>query len=214
MLRSFTILLLLLAAKTCCSQTYESEIIKAGNAYDKKNYDSCSFYFSKAFSLQTPAGPDLYNAAVCNILNGNTRQTFDLLFRAIRNGANISKLRIDPDFESLHRSSQWKRLLKKANKIQIDSFNTYQYPSYAAQLAELWEADQSIRFRLANAYKNNDTILANQLWQKMRRSDSIVLLKFQPILDNIGWPTRSKVGSRGAATAFLIIDHSPREVME
>jgi hypothetical protein len=33
-------------------------------------------------------------------------------------------------------------------------------------------------------------------------------------MQKIGWPTTSKVGRRGAATAFLVIDHSPREVME
>jgi hypothetical protein len=214
MSRLFVLLLFILASETGISQAYEMEVQKAGKAYDQKNYDSCSLYFLSAFRLKIPTGTDLYNAAVCNVLNGDHQQAFDFLFKAIRAGTNISKLKIDPDFESLHKFSKWKKLLKQANRIQTDSFNKYQYPLYAAQLAKLWEEDQYFRFRLGNAYKNNDTMSANKLWKKMRASDSLVLLKLQSVMDKIGWPTRSKVGNRGAGTAFLIIDHSPREVME
>ena len=214
MSRLLILLLFFLASQTSMSQTYEMEVQKAGKAYDQKNYDSCSFYFSSAFRLKVPTGSDFYNAAVCNALNGDNQQAFGFLFKAIKTGANISKLKIDPDFESLHKFSRWKKLLKQANRIQSDSFNKCQYPLYAARLAKLWEEDQYFRFRLGNAYKNNDTISANELWKKMRASDSLVLLKLQSVMNKIGWPTRSKVGNKGAATAFLIIDHSPREVME
>ncbi len=207
-------ILLCFSSQAIVGQTYQSEVLKAGKAYENKKYDSCTYYFKNAFKIQSPTGRDLYNAAICNALNDNQRQAFDFLFQAIKNGINISKLRIDPELESLHKHSKWKKLLRKANKIQSDSFNKYQYPEYAAQLARLWEEDQYYRFRLGNAYKNNDTTLANALWKKMRTADSLVLMKFQSILDSIGWPSKSKVGSLGANAAFLIIDHAPREIME
>lgn len=33
-------------------------------------------------------------------------------------------------------------------------------------------------------------------------------------MDKIGWPTRTKVGRDGATTAFLVFDHTSREIME
>jgi hypothetical protein len=214
MYRLSWLIVCILSVQRGITQTYELEIEKAGKAYEGKKYDSCSAYFSNAFRLKVASGKDLYNAAVCNAMNNHSRHAFRLLNTAITKGINISKLHIDPAFESLYGSRKWKRLLMKAEKIQADSFKQYLYAAHAARLSKLWEEDQYYRFRLGDAYSNNDTVLANTLWKKMRISDSAVLLKFQTILNEIGWPTKSKVGSRGAATAFLIIDHAPRDVME
>lgn len=214
MLRLTPWLLFILSSHFAISQTYENEVQKAGRAYERKNYDSCTIYFKNAFTLKTPTGADLYNAAVCNNLKGHHEQAFLFLSQAIRTGAHISKLRIDPELESLHQFPEWKKLMEEGDKVQADSFKTYQLPHYAARLARLWEEDQYFRFRLGNAYKNNDTSLANELWKKMRVSDSIVLLKLLSIIDTIGWPTQSKVGKLGASAAFLIIDHAPRDIME
>ncbi|HET9826101.1 MAG TPA: DUF6624 domain-containing protein, partial [Chitinophagaceae bacterium] len=214
MIKSLLIFLLVLEANDCQSQDYQSEIGKAEHAYDKKQYDSCSFYFSNAFKIKNPNGSDLYHSAACNILNGNASTALKLLKKAIIKPIEVSKLKIDPDFDEMHALRKWKKLIKKADRIQSDSFKKYQYPQFAAQLATLWEKDQYYRFRLARAYDNNDTISANEIWRAMRKSDSANLLEFESVTDKIGWPTVSKVGQAGASTAFLIIDHSPREVME
>ena len=79
---------------------------------------------------------------------------------------------------------------------------------------QLWESDQFVRFRLGKAYKENDTVSANTLWKQLKPVDTINLIKLERIIEQIGWPTKSKVGKWGAGTAFLIIDHSSRDVME
>lgn len=214
MIRGFIFFLLLLSSKVIFGQDYESEVRKAGEAYDKNRFDSCALYFKNAFKIKESSGSDLYNAAICNTLAQNTKLAFTLLNKAIERGINISKLRIDPELGLLQDKSAWKKLMKIATKIQSDSFAKTQYPEYAVKLSDLWEADQYYRFRLGNAYKNNDTVLANSIWKLLRKSDSINLIQFKAILDQIGWPTTIKVGRWGAATAFLVIDHSPREVME
>jgi hypothetical protein len=204
----------LLCMLGCAAQSYEEYVRKAEVAYGKKDFDSCAGFFQKAFQLKDPKGTDLYNAAACNAKKGDDKVALELLNRSLSKGINISKLKIDPDLESLHRSKQWKKLIKKADKIQHQEFKTYSFPAYAKALAALWEKDQYWRFRLGKAYENNDTALANRLWKNLRPTDSVNLLELQSIIDKIGWPTNSKVGKYGASTAFLIIDHSPREVME
>jgi hypothetical protein len=212
--RIFLFVFFIFGNKISGGQEYKSETDKAGAAYDKKQYDSCSFYFEKAFKIKTGSATDLYNAAVCNTMDHSYKRAFALLSIAIKNGANISKLKIDPDLQPLQSSVKWKKLIRHANRIQADSFRKCEYPEIAAQLAKLWEADQYYRFRLGNAYRNNDTIKANSIWPLMRKSDTINLAGLEAIIEEIGWPTISKVGHHGASTAFLIIDHSPREVME
>src|SRR5258706_3251526 len=118
MLRMNRVFLLIFFASTfgiCSSQDYEAETTKAVQTYDKKQYDSCSFYFEKAFKIKMTSGNDLYNAAVCNTLNLDYKRALGLLSKAIERGANISKLKIDPDLEPLHSSVKWKKLLQQAN---------------------------------------------------------------------------------------------------
>jgi hypothetical protein len=211
------VLFVCLAIVSCCSlpaQNYTMLTEKAGVAYDKNNFDSCSCYFKKAFKMQRPSGNDLYNAALCNTLGNHNKKAIILLKKAITRGINISKLSVDPELDKLQYSKGWKKLLQRAKEIQRDSFANTRFPGYAKKLSELWEADQFYRFRLGNAYKKNDTAQANHIWKILRHSDSVNLLKFENIMDSIGWPTISKVGKWGAATAFLIIDHTPREIME
>ena len=209
-----SIILMLFLGSISNAQDYKSLIAKAGESYEKNRYDSCVYFFHTAFSLHNPTGNELYNAAICNIYIGEKKEALSLLNRSVSKGINIAKLHVDPELEPLHDSRKWKKLLRKSEKIRSDSFAITRYPLQAAQLAKLWEKDQYYRFRLGQAYRRNDTTLANKLWKQMRQTDSITLLEFQSILDQIGWPTISKVGKWGAATAFLIIDHAPREVME
>ena len=203
-----------LISDCCAAQTYDLEIKKAEAAYGRNQLDSCIMYFNHAFVLAPPKGNDLYNAAVCNTSKGYISVAFDLLRKGIITGINIPKLKIDPDLDVLHDKKEWKGLIKKANKIQKREFRKTQYPNEATQLAALWEKDQYWRFRLGKAYEKNDTVSANAIWKKLKPTDSINLIRLQAIMDRIGWPTVSKVGKPGASTAFLIIDHSPREIME
>jgi hypothetical protein len=210
----FLVVLSIVVANTCAAQTYEQEIKKAEGAYEKNQLDSCILWFNNAFGLGSAKGSDLYNAAICNTLNGNIKQAFELLNKGIKAGINVSKMKIDPDLEVLHDKKNWKRLVKKARQIQKKEFKKTQFPGEAKKLAELWEKDQYWRFRLGSAYNKNDTVTANIIWKKLKPLDSINLIQFQAIMDRIGWPTATKVGKPGAGTAFLIIDHSPREIME
>jgi len=204
----------ILVANSCAAQSYEQEIKKAEVAFGKNKLDSCILYFNNAFELGLAKGSDLYDAAVCNTLNGNIKKAFDLLNKGIRAGINISRLKIDPALEELHFKKDWNVLVRRSKKIQKKEFKQTKFPKEAKELAELWEKDQYWRFRLGSAYDKNDTVTANIIWKKLRPLDSINLIQFQAVMDRIGWPTATKVGKLGASTAFLIIDHSPREVME
>jgi hypothetical protein len=214
MLRRCFLFFSILAVNYCLAQGYEQEIKKAETAYGKKQIDSCIVYFNNAFLLGKAKGTDLYNAAVCNTLNGNFEKAFALLKKGIETGINVSKLKIDPDLDPLHQQRGWKKLLKKATKAQHKEFEKTRFPEEAKRLAELWEKDQYYRFRLGAAYERNDTAEANQTWKKLKPVDSVNLKQLEAIMDRIGWPTASKVGKRGASTAFLVIDHAPREIME
>lgn len=198
----------------CYGQNFPDEIKKAERAYGAGKMDSCAYYFNSAFLMGEASGVDFYNAAVCNALAGDKTAAFKLLGQALHKGINISKLKIDPDLETLHTEVEWKKILLKADEIQKKEAALFPYPSEAMQLAELWERDQYWRFRLGKAYKKNDTTTANMLWGKIKPTDSVNLAHFVKIIERIGWPTKSMVGTLGANTAFLIIDHADRETME
>ena len=214
MLRCFVLSGFLLVSYHSHSQSYDQETAKAVKAYSENRPDSCVYFFNQAFRLAAANGSDLYNAAICNLLNGNSKRCVAFLNEAIMRGINISKLKIDPDLELLHTQKNWAKLLIKAEKVQKNQFNNTEFPEEAKQLATLWENDQYWRFRLGKAYDKKDTLATKQTWGKLMPLDSLNLIQLQLIIDRIGWPGISKVGRSGANTAFLIIDHSPRETME
>jgi hypothetical protein len=198
------------------SQTYSEMVQQAEHAYSRGLNDSCSFFFSRAFLIKTPSANDLYNAAICSKKNGSVKDCFELLHESIRAGVNISKLKIDPEWEDLYEKKTWKKLMRYARKQQAAALSKTQYPAEARQLSKIWETDQYYRFRLGKAYEQNDTALIASLWKVMRRADSLNgnVAKLEVIIDRIGWPTISRVGKYGAGTAFLVMDHSPVDIME
>src|ERR1700738_4223660 len=168
MSRRYFLFFSILFASASQAQTYEQEIKMAEEGYRNNRIDSCIFHFNNAFALGKMKGSDLYNAAICHTVKGNEAEAFALLIKAINAGINISKLKIDPDLDPLHKEKNWESLLKKARKVQRKEFNETQFPRFAKKLAALWESDQYWRFRLGKAYAIHDTVTAKAIWENLR----------------------------------------------
>ncbi len=54
----------------------------------------------------------------------------------------------------------------------------------------------------------------DDFWQLILNNDSINLLKVSNILDTRGWPDKKLIGTKGATTLFLVIQHANKETQE
>jgi len=81
-----------------------------------------------------------------------------------------------------------------------------------AELDSILKADQEIRFKLINAYKESGDTAS--ILRKMKVIDSTNLIRITGILDKHGWIGEDKIGWPGVSSIFAVIQHSPLEVQE
>ena len=81
-----------------------------------------------------------------------------------------------------------------------------------AELDSILKADQEIRFKLINAYKESGDTAS--IIKKMRVIDSTDLIRISGILDKYGWIGEDKIGWAGASAIWTVIQHSPLETEE
>lgn len=73
-----------------------------------------------------------------------------------------------------------------------------------AELLAMGEADQAARGSLTIATAADTALLA-----RIARTDSANMLRLAELVEQHGWPERSRVGDAAAGAAFLIVQHSP-----
>lgn len=73
----------------------------------------------------------------------------------------------------------------------------------------MYEKDQGIRKLL---YESGMEQLPDSLGDLWRQNDANNQKRLKEIVDQIGWPGKSLVGDNGSNTAFLIAQHSDRDI--
>jgi hypothetical protein len=200
---------------------YEQLISDADSLYQVEEYVSSADRYAAAFeNVRRPAASDLYNAACSAALAGQVGRSFGFLHRAIEAGwENLGHMDADPDLAPLRAYGElWAEAhaaVRRTMKARYgDSFD----PELAAELSEIYARDQGIRHELkaleeAHGYPLPDSIGVPfmQRWEKI---DSENLARLEKIVEEHGWPGRSRVGRQGASAAFLVVQHAPLEVQE
>lgn len=74
-----------------------------------------------------------------------------------------------------------------------------------AELLEMYAIDQSVREGFGAAAAANDTLYA----KRMLRLDSVHTSRLVTIIEEHGWPGRTKVGDDAAHAAWMLVQHSP-----
>jgi len=115
----------------------------------------------------------------------------------------------DPRFETLHKDKRWGALVQKVR----EGYRKFKYPEYA--------------FRIDSLRHDNLRVIGELAWEFCEMSpDSAAFIlpllpkdvveqkyrehfaAFRPILEKIGWPTRSDFGAPIAGSAFILLQHS------
>ena len=92
-----------------------------------------------------------------------------------------------------------------------------QYPEVARRLLSLVDADQEVRMRVREIWDREDlsheerNALMAPAGQEMAAIDEAHTRELSTIIDEIGWPTKSKVGEDAAHAAWLLAQHADRD---
>lgn len=100
--------------------------------------------------------------------------------------------------------------------ISCQSNNENQYVKLTEQLDSIFETDQSLRMIVDSieqkyGFESEET---QEIWQKIHKNDSINLIKIDSIISKYGWLGVDKIGEKGNATLFLVIQHSDLKTQE
>ena len=80
-----------------------------------------------------------------------------------------------------------------------------QYPTIAREIVSRCSKDQSVRNELT---ENKDSKLFPAIIRRMQSVDRDNTAYLHQVIDQIGWPSREKVGSEASHDAFLMVQHA------
>lgn len=148
-----------------------------------------------------------YNAACAASLAGQKDEALTWLERSVDAGfAEAGHLQKDEDLASLRQEPAFARIAEKAAANEA-KLNAAQNPALRDELLRMAEEDQVAR-RAAGAAHFKDAA-ANE---RMKAIDMKNTARMKEIVAQVGWPTKTLVGERGARAAWLLVQHADLDV--
>jgi tetratricopeptide (TPR) repeat protein len=145
----------------------------------------------------------LYNAACTAALAGERAEALTWLERAVEAGFYVTQqLKTDEDLASLREDPAFTRLVERTAANEAKR-NAAQNPELRDELLRMMEEDQAAR---REAIRTNFKDPAVQ--ERMRTIDQRNTARLKEIIAQVGWPTRTLVGHRGAKSAWLLVQHA------
>ncbi|MEL7162289.1 MAG: DUF6624 domain-containing protein [Bacteroidota bacterium] len=210
---------LMLALFSANAQTFSSpnpayvENVKAGEEELKaENYEQCLTYYARAFIIKQTSFLSTMRAAACAHSAGKSALRDQYLDHAFSLSPDGTKNVFD-NYE------EFRYLDGTAFAEMVDGRFRKAFPDLDQELtdklAEVRRTDQEQR-GLMNEYSEKygwKSPQMDSLWAIQSLSDSLNTVYITQLIDEIGYPGKSKVGSQ-ASTAFLVIQHADLAIQE
>jgi len=186
---------------------------EANSFFEAKDYAKAATYYSLAFkSNERKALPkDRYNAARSWALANQPDSAFFHLYKLARicNYKDLLHITNDTNLICLHNDKRFKPLLELIKENKTTAEEKINKP-LAQQLDSIFHEDQNCRFMVDSVEQKYgiDSKEAQNLWQTIRKKDSINFIKVSYIIDKYGWLGSDAVGEQGNSTLFLVIQHA------
>ncbi|MBR1551699.1 MAG: tetratricopeptide repeat protein [Muribaculaceae bacterium] len=198
-------------------RTYGECVHAADSCFMAGDFSGAYRQFEMAFATGNEIhGAHLYNAACAAALAGEKNAAFAWLNARLNKEPDwyVDDPAADNDLASLHDDARWSNyvdtLMARRDRIEAN----FDKP-LRAQLQEIAQSDQSIRYEFLEAYRaaGQNQALIDSLTHAMQRVDSINQAAICHILDTRGFVGSDKVGN-ACAVFWLVIQHAPVELQK
>lgn len=209
-------LILFFGLNLCYAQNspdYTKLIGRAYALYQSKQYRSSAVAYTSAFKTNKKdvRSYDVYNAACSWALVNHPDSAFYYLYMVARKYkySNLAHIKKDEDLNGLHRDNRWQGLLKKVSNNLLKAESRFNKP-LIKQLDTIYTNDQKYRGMIDSIEKKYGlgSKERKQLFEEMKHSDSVNLLKVTSMLKQYGWMGSDVLGERGSETVWLVIQHA------
>ena len=205
-LKNVFILFLFLNNLPLQAQQYLLE--KADSLFQVKNYKE-SAKLSEALIRKGEKDLGLlYLAAVSYAQLKNEQKSIEHLTILIQNHYDdiyLSNIRFDLLLNPIKHTNAWQKFIQKETAHFEKAALSISFPSYRRELLELWKSDQYYRSLIFGKYNGRPP---NEVANATEAVDRFNAMRLEEIVNEIGWPTFSKVGKDGAHAAWNIIQHA------
>lgn len=190
----------------------ESDNLKSQAAlcFGTKEYNKGLELYKRAKSLNPKTS--MYNAACMATLAGDKDLAFEWLNDVIDNGYNMGlNIMTDEDFASLYSDKRWKKLVRRIKKFGMLPEDV----ESAVLIVKMGNKEQSIRRKFIEAQNlyGESSFLVDSIGKEMKRVDVNNMKKLDSIFTNKGFLGIKEIGEAGSMSAFLIIQHSNKEML-
>ncbi len=196
-------------------EEYTFLVTSAKDMLTSTNYDSCMIYFHEAFKIKQTSYLSTLRYAACAYSNGNSDLYTQQMSKAIALSWDGTKTIFDNYEEFVY---------LKGTDFETDLSSKYMATATAEGInLELMEEfqmmrveDQKYRSEMRGVSEKYgwDSPQMDSLWKLQGPIDDKNTKRICELMDEIGYPGKSVVGSGEASTAFLIIQHSNLETQE
>lgn len=205
----------MVAMKSEAQITYHQLVDSAYNQYENKKYSQSAITYGMAFKKYPDAitSMDLYNAACSWSLAHVADSAFHELNLYVKKGRiNFEHLVKDSDLDFLHQDQRWGPFVNACKTRWESKLN----PPLKNELETILVDDQKYRKQIDTTIKKygRNSNEFRDLIKKVRKSDSLNLVKVSDILDKKGWPSYESVGGKAITSLFLVIQHSDLKTQE
>ena len=186
-------------------QNYDSLIQEGQKQMEAANYQAAAEKFEQAIALNNQDEHILYQAAVAFAMAKHSAKSIAFLKQALDKGIDdvyYSNLRFDDNFNGIKHTKEWKAFYSALLTPFDEAALNIPYPEIRQELLRLYYAEQNLRRRITGRG------VSNELASAIEANDRYHARKLEMIVDQIGWPTISKVGKDGAHAAWSIIQHA------
>lgn len=202
--------MLLLLPLLSTAQSKNNQLKSADSLFRASNYALSATYF-EGYLIKNQKGniSDVaYKAAISFAKINNPQKAIFWLQKAVDNDADdtyLTKTRFSIDFYPIRHTKEW-QLFIETNLGDFDKdAQSVQYPEIRNELLDLWQSDQYYRQLIFGRYKGRPPMELGNVTESVDRFNT---KRLEEIVNEIGWPTFSKVGKDGAHAAWNIIQHA------
>lgn len=203
------------------TQNYSSQnpdyisLVQAGEkAMNSEKYDSCLFYYDKAFEIKQTSYFSTLRAATCaynmgdeSTLDRHLTKAFDLDWGGTRSlFYNMEEFHylLETPFEEMIKERWEKAAVASGADLKL-----------MEELAEIRRTDQEHRMKMRDVSEKYgwQSPQMDSLWTLQNAVDSVNQSRIIEIIDEYGYPGQSLVGGE-SSTAFLVIQHADLDIQE
>lgn len=206
-------ILLFFIIKTSYSQDFYIVKTPADSLRDLGDITGAITEYHKTFILDPTDNTNLFNYCCALAINNQNDSCFKYLEILIQH-ENPQSIFTDPDFYRLRNDKRWPDFENKAiQTLEVKYGKTIIDKDYAKKLWYMRAADQAYysEIDLAENTTKYPKLIVEALWDLKNTINLKNQNELELLIEKKGWPKISKVGSRAASAAFLIIQHSDSE---